>query len=119
MEHVMTGNATTAHRRGKAHERAMAGRLNGQRVGVTGLATQDVDCGRLSIECKSRKELPAWLLDAVQQARRNARAEQLAVVILHQVGRRHDGDLVVLRLCDWEQWYGAVALPESDEEVES
>jgi len=90
----------------KQVERAVAKRLGGQRTGATGGATPDVATGWASVEVKTRQELPAWLLDAVRQAVRNAHPNTLALVILHQVGERHDNDLVVLRLRDFEDWYG-------------
>ncbi|MEZ4865335.1 MAG: hypothetical protein R3C14_28760 [Caldilineaceae bacterium] len=88
----------------KGTERTMARRLGGKRTGHLG--GQDVDAGWLSVEVKHRKALPTWLLDAISQARRHAGADQLAVVILHQHGSRHDDNLVVLRLADFETWFG-------------
>jgi hypothetical protein len=52
---------------------------------------------------KTRRRLPAWLLSALAQAVRAARAGQVAVVVLHQTGRRHADDLVLLRLGDLER----------------
>ena len=88
----------------KGVERALAKRLNGQRTGHTGGA--DVQTNWLCVEVKSRKALPQWIRDAVSQAKRNAGLEQLPVAILHQQGQRHDGDLVVLALADFESWFG-------------
>lgn len=88
----------------KSTERAMARRLGGTRTGHLG--GQDVDAGWLSAEVKHRKQLPAWLVDAISQARRHAAAEQLPVVILHQHGSRHDENLVVLRMKDFQDWFG-------------
>lgn len=82
----------------------MARRLGGRRTGHLG--GQDVDAGWLSVEVKSRQSLPAWLTDALAQARRHAQDGQLAIVILHVHGARHDDNLVVLRLKDFEQWFG-------------
>ncbi len=87
-----------ADRTWKANERAIAKRLGGQRVGNRGTNTEDVVHPWLSVEVKTRKALPAWLLDAMAQARRNSPASRLPIVVLHQVGSRHDGDLVVLTL---------------------
>ena len=88
----------------KASERAIAKRLGGQRVGNRGRNTEDVAHSWLSVEVKSRRQLPAWLLNAMAQAERNAPAGRLPVVVLHQVGQRHDGDLVVLRLGDFTEY---------------
>lgn len=90
----------------KATERAISKRLAGQRVGNQGAATPDVVTPWCSIEVKHRKELPAWLQDAMRQAVANARPETLPVVILHQCGQRHDNDLVMLRLRDFQEWFG-------------
>lgn len=92
----------------KKHERAVAKRLNGKRVGPSGTATADVVCEHLSVECKHRKELPDWLKRAVQQSCLAAEPIQLPIVVLHELGKRHDDDLVVMRLKDFEGWYGSV-----------
>jgi len=31
---------------------------------------------------------------------------RLPILVLHQAGQRHDGDVVMLRLSDFEQWFG-------------
>ena len=87
----------------KAVERELARRLGGQRIGCTGKATADVVSDWLNIEVKTRKTLPAWLLSAIEQARDD---DRLSMVILHQVGQRHDDDLVLIRLSDFEEWFG-------------
>lgn len=92
----------------KASERSIARRLGGRRVGCTGRNTEDVAHCWLSVECKSRRRLPTWLKAALQQAKVNAPAGRLPLVVLHQVGQRHDGDLVLLSLADFEEWFGSV-----------
>jgi Holliday junction resolvase len=55
----------------KSCERRIAEELGGVRVPVSGRSrgdAPDVDHPSLSIEVKSRKKLPAWLLDAIAQA---------------------------------------------------
>jgi hypothetical protein len=87
----------------KATERAIAGRLGGQRIPVSGRAhgdAPDIAHPRLSIECKHRKTLPAWLHEAMARAVAAAGENQIPVAILHEAGIRHDGDLCVLRLAD-------------------
>ena len=84
----------------KAAERAIAAMLGGERVGCTGEATADVLTEGLAVEVKTRKLLPAWLKDAMRQAVDNA-DDKTPVVVLHEVGQRHDGDLVLLRLADF------------------
>ncbi len=85
----------------KEHERRTARRLSGVRNGNRGTATSDVDAGPFAVECKSRKEIPAWLLDAMAQARRNA-GDRVPIVVLHQVGQHSDNDLVVMRMADFQ-----------------
>ena len=86
----------------KQTERAIAKRLGGERVGPSGQATADVLTSRLAIEVKTRKALPRWLLDALGQAAAAADG-RLPILVLHQAGQRHDDDLVVLRLSDFEE----------------
>lgn len=93
----------------KSVERAIAAYLGGQRVPITGRirgSAPDVAHDWLSIEVKHRRELPAWLYDAMMQAMAAKRGEQLPVVILHERGRRHDDDLVMIRLKDFRDWFG-------------
>ncbi|GIV58379.1 MAG: hypothetical protein KatS3mg042_1292 [Rhodothermaceae bacterium] len=93
----------------KAVERKVAERLGGRRVPVTGRSrgdAPDVAHAWLSIEIKHRARLPAWIEDAMLQAEAAAREDQLPVAVLHERGRRHDEDLVVLRLRDFEAWFG-------------
>ncbi|QXD16984.1 hypothetical protein GQ464_008640 [Rhodocaloribacter litoris] len=94
----------------KRTERAVAARLNGRRVPVTGRArgdAPDVAHAWLSIEIKHRSRLPAWIEDAMRQAEAAAREDQLPVAVLHERGRRHDEDLVVMRLADFKAWVGS------------
>lgn len=99
----MTHNSTW-----KDVERAIARKLGGQRVSNAGLGhpVADVEAGALSVEVKTRKALPGWLMAAVAQGRDNARAGRLGITVLHQVGQRHDNDLVVLRLSDFVDYFG-------------
>ena len=99
----------------KEHERRTARRLSGVRNGNRGTATSDVDAGPFAVECKSRKELPAWLLDAMAQARRNAGDRQIGIVVLHKVGARSDTDIVCMTMADFQ----AVAGMTNDKETSS
>jgi len=86
-------------------------------VPITGRARGDVpDVAHrwLSVEVKSRKTLPAWLLGAMSQARAAATEHQLPVAVLHQEGARHGSDLVVMRLSDFEDWFGAAGAGQND-----
>ena len=93
----------------KKAERKVAELLGGQRIPVSGRGDRpDIEHGWLSIECKLRRRLPQWLLAAVEQAERAARPGQLPVAILHQAGARYRDALVVLRLGEFEEWFGGV-----------
>ncbi|GIV64877.1 MAG: hypothetical protein KatS3mg046_137 [Bellilinea sp.] len=87
----------------KKTERTIAKRLNGRRTGATGRATADVVSERFAVEVKHRQQLPEWLKEALAQAVAAADPTQLPIVVLHEAGRRHDGDLVLMRLADFEQ----------------
>ncbi|HCE18529.1 MAG TPA: hypothetical protein DEQ80_11780 [Anaerolinea thermolimosa] len=91
----------------KQTERQIARRLGGKRLGATGQATADVVSDWLSVEVKHRRKLPEWLKDAITQAKAGA-GERLAIVVLHQAGSRHADDLVLMRLADFEEWFGEV-----------
>ena len=101
----------------KRAERAIAQRLGGRRVGPSGRNTEDVAHPWLSVECKERRALPGWLKAAVVQARANAPADRLAIVVLHELGTRHDGDLVVLRFGDFEEWFNGNLQGEEETQV--
>lgn len=91
----------------KRHERVCAARLGGKRTGPVGRESVDVTHDHLAIECKERKNgVPQWLADAMSQARGNAKDGQMPLVIIHTLGQRHDRDLVVLSLKDFEDLYG-------------
>jgi len=93
----------------KRNERAIAGVLGGQRVPISGRQrgdAPDIAHPWLSIEAKHRRQLPAWIEDAMAQASAAARSDQLPIAVLHAKGRRHVHDLVVVRLGDWLDWFG-------------
>lgn len=99
----------------KKNERRLAEILGGQRVPITGRSRGDVPDIRhewLSIEAKHRKTIPAWLLDAIDQAKAaGAGTDRLPIAILHQAGTRHDRDIVCMTLADFRSWFGE--LPKS------
>lgn len=98
----------------KAVERKLAGRLGGQRVPITGRArgsAPDIQHAVYAIEVKHRRVLPNWIRTALAQAEASKRAPQtLAIAILHECGTRHDRDLVVLSLKDFEDFNGPVGV---------
>lgn len=94
----------------KHTERAVAKLVDGQRNGNTGSNSADVETDTMAVEVKHRKTLPAWLLDAVHQAQRNA-GRKTPIVVLHQAGQRHTGDLVVVRMADFIAMTGKDVTP--------
>ena len=89
----------------KACERRIARLLGGQRVPVTGRQrgdTPDIEHAALSIEVKSRKSLPTWLLDALNQAQAASKdGKKMPVVVLHQDHAPYTESVVVLKLKDF------------------
>lgn len=91
----------------KSTERTVARRLNCRRVGPSGTSTADAVNEWLSVEVKHKKELPGWLKAAMNQSVKAATPGQLPLVVLHELGQRHDNDYVVMRMRDYQEWYGA------------
>jgi hypothetical protein len=89
----------------KACERRIAKLLGGQRIPVTGRQrgdTPDIEHAALSIEVKSRKSLPGWLLKALSQAQAASKdGKKMPVVVLHQDHAPYAHSLVVLKLKDF------------------
>jgi hypothetical protein len=89
----------------KDTERAIAARNEaGRRNPVSGRGGQaDVEWPGVAFEVKHRRLLPRWLAKAISQAVQAAAADgSLPVVLLHEEGRRHDNDYVIIRLKDFE-----------------
>ena len=87
----------------KSGERRVAELLGGRRVPVSGRTRgdcPDVEHPSLSIECKSRKKLPAWIEDAVKQADDCTRSGQLAIAVFHQDGKKYQDALEMIRLSE-------------------
>ncbi len=94
----------------KQHERKTARLLGGTRnIDSKGSAAVDVLHPAFAVECKTRKDVPQWLLGAMQQARRAAMAGQLPIVVLHPHGAPYADDLVIVRLTDFVDWFGTGA----------
>lgn len=91
----------------KATERRVARIFGGRRLGPTGSDTPDVKSHWLSIEVKHRAALPGWIVEALDKARRGAGPDQLGILVMHEAGQRSDGDLVVMTLGDFREWFGS------------
>lgn len=88
----------------KRRERRTAEQLGGTRTSRVGRSTPDVTTPWLVAEVKSKKELPAWILEALAKARSHAKDVQLPILVLHQRGMKDD--LVVLKMSDFKEWFG-------------
>ena len=58
----------------------------------------------MSIECKSRKVIPKWIDDAMDQAQKSiGNPDQVPIVVIHAAGRRYDNDYVLMLMKDFKQ----------------
>ena len=99
----------TARGSWKRLERVHARIFGGERVPVTGRArgeAPDVFTKEFAIEVKMRAKLPALLEDAMDQAVKSVRGDQLPLVVIHKKGQRVDNDYVVMRLKDFQKMRG-------------
>lgn len=103
------------------HEQAVAQAFGTKRAGAGAQNSRgggaDVRTDWLVAECKSWRSLPARVVDALWQAERAARDGQLAIAVIHQVGKRRADDLVVMRWSEFVAWFGdsAQGAGESDD----
>ena len=64
----------------KNFERRVADKVGGRHIPITGRKGLDIDHPKLDIECKYRKQLPAWLFkDAWRQANEGTGIPVIAV----------------------------------------
>lgn len=76
-----------ADQRWKRAEREIATLLGGVRLPNSGTGQPDVIAGNLAVQVKTKTALPAWLVDAMDQAIRDAGDTQQPVVVLNFVGQ--------------------------------
>ena len=101
----MTTPSDRRRRRGYAAESAVAKYLGLERIAGSG--KRDLDGEWLCVECKEKQSPVGWLLGMIEQAARLAKPGQLPIGVIHFLGMRHDDDLVVMRLADFQQWFGS------------
>ena len=90
----------------KRQERQVAAMLGTTRNPNNGQQQTDIDAGPFAVEHKARKSLPAWLTDALQQARNSADG-RTPVVVLTEVRRGVKAKrYVLLDFSDWVAWLG-------------
>lgn len=100
----------------KAAELALARFLGGERVPVSGRArgwAPDILHPWLSLEVKTRKNMPLLLRTAMDQAvkaagwyERRGQGERMPAVVIHQDGTHFENSLVVVRLKDARDYWG-------------
>lgn len=102
----------------KASELAIAHLLGGERVPINGRqrgSAPDVLHPWLSIEVKSWKNLPARILEAMDQAEKSAAwsaahevwsKPKLPIAVIHQDHHDHRNDFVVMRLSQFMEHFG-------------
>jgi len=61
----------------------------------------------LAVESKERKRPIKWLLQGLNEAVGYVAGNKLPLPVVHFAGMRHDGDLVITRLKEFEEWLGS------------
>lgn len=90
----------------KDHERRIAKRLGGTRMGPQGRSGPDVtaslpDGSQLAIECKARKTLPATVKKFLSQITPHRTPQTIPLVIMHEHGAPSNHDVVCLTFSDF------------------
>ena len=112
---ITAAGRKTVRRRWKQVELALARRLGGERVPVTGRTrgwAPDIDHSWLAIEVKSTKRPLAIVVTMMDQAvkaaewaKRKGKDERLPIGVYHTVGRDLSNAVVFMRLRDFEDWF--------------
>jgi hypothetical protein len=97
-------NPTPNKRAGRKYQSYLANRLGGKSVGT--IEPQDISHPIWSIEAKKRKTFAGQKF--MQQAVKNCPADKTPIAIVHITGDSHNDDIVMMRLKDWEEWYGRI-----------
>lgn len=102
----------------KKVERAVAKKLGGERIPVTGRirgSAPDIAHPVYAVEVKHRKCLPSWIRTAMAQAEASKRPPQrVAIAVLHECSTRHDSDIVLMSLRDFVSWCGPIVAADPD-----
>jgi len=89
-------------RRGRENEKICAELMGQTRYGLYG--GEDGFDSVFSAEYKSRKKFVGW--GFMEQAVKNCSEGKVPMVVVHVTNQRRTNDLVMLRRCDFEDWYG-------------
>ena len=87
----------------KLAEREVADLVGGYRVTSKGIDAPDVVCDTLVLKVRLRKELPQWIVEGVEEARRLTPRFKLGGMVIVQ-GETGDKYLI-LRLSDYLDWH--------------
>lgn len=98
-------------RRGRKYEARIQKRFGGYKQGLYG--GEDVATEIFSIEAKTRKKFVGQQF--MDQAVSNCTKGKVPLVVVHVVGQRMPNDLVMMRLGDFEDWYGSLDVKEKEE----
>ncbi len=92
--------------RNKSHGRhvqsVFAKKLGGKSVGT--IEGQDISHEIWSVEVKDRKKFIGNTF--MVQAVKNCPEDRTPLVIVHETGQRFAQSVVLMRFCDWEDWFG-------------
>lgn len=95
----MTSQVVKNKRRGRRTENKIADKMGAVRQGLYG--QEDAAHPIFSIEVKDRKKFTGKSF--MDQAIANAPTGKVPIVIVHVTGDRHDNDLVMIRMKDWQK----------------
>ena len=100
----------------KSAEMRVARLFGSERTGPTGRDDNDFIHALIAPEVKYRKSLPFWALTCLEQARTaKSAAGKVPCVFMLQRGMRLRDGLVVMTIRNFEQLYGRIDSPASDE----
>ena len=103
--------ANRNRKRGRNYEKQVAERFKGHKQGLYG--GEDVATEIFSIEAKTRKKFTGQ--GFMQQAISNCPEGKVPLVVVHVVGQRMPNDLVMMRMGDFEDWYGSLDIEKKGE----
>lgn len=98
--------------RWKRQERETARALGTERLPNTGAGQPDCRADGFAYQVKTRKELPTWLHEAVEQAERDAGDGERPVVVLNEV--RQGVKAFRLVVLPWDVWRALVGVGDHD-----
>ncbi len=96
----------------KRQEREIAAALGARRIPNNGAGQPDIRAQGWAVQVKTRKEIPAWLWEAIDQAQQDAAIGERPAVVLSEVtpGKRARR-LVVL---DFDTWAATISVVEPE-----